>query len=82
MLWEHYRSSTSLNHLAKQVWYADDATACVKLQQLPAWWDNLISLGQAFGCFADARKTWLIVKRTHLEVARELFDGTGVNSTT
>ena len=63
---------------ARQVWFADDATAGGKLTQLREWWDKIVSLGPTFGYFAN---TWLIVKRPHLQAATELFHGTGVNIT-
>ena len=33
---------------AKQVWFADDATAGGKLTQLCKWWDKIVSLGPTF----------------------------------
>lgn len=51
------------------------------LQQLRAWWDSLVSLGSAFGYFANPHKTWLNVKRGHLKPATDVFKGTGINIT-
>ena len=39
----------SLNADVKQVWYADDASACGKIQALRSWWDKLVSTGPAYG---------------------------------
>ena len=66
---------------ARQVWFADDATAGGKLTQLREWWDKIASLGPTFGYFANPLKTWLIVKSPHFQAATELFHGTGVNIT-
>ena len=67
-----------LNGLAKQVWFADDATASGKLSQLHKWWDNIVFLGPDYGYFANPKKTWLIVKPEHLQSPQE---DTGVNIT-
>ena len=67
---------------AKQVWFADDATASGRLEQLHEWWVKLNNLGPAFGYFANPSKTWLIVKEKHLSTATERFLNTGVNITT
>ena len=50
----------------RQVWYADDVLAAEKLTTLNCWWDELCSLGPAFGYFANASKTWLVTKRSFL----------------
>ncbi len=31
-----------IDHHAKQVWFADDATAGGKLKQIRKWWDEII----------------------------------------
>ena len=46
-----------LDHLAKQVWFADDATTGGKLKQLREWWDEIISVGPSYGYFANPKKT-------------------------
>lgn len=66
---------------AKQVWFADDATAGGKLRGLRAWWDVLSTTGPAYGYFANCDKTWLLVKDGLLQSAKEVFDGTGVRIT-
>ncbi len=70
-----------LDHLTKQVWFADDATAGGKLNQLRKWWDEIILCGPSYGYFANPSKTWLIVKPDHLSAAQEIFRDTGVNIT-
>ena len=70
-----------LNLYARQVWFANDATAGGKLTQLWEWRDKIVSLSPTFGYFANSSKTWLIVKSPHLQAATELFHGTGINIT-
>ena len=67
---------------AKQVWFADDATASGRLHHLRNWWTKLNELGPAYGYFANSKKTWLIVKEKNLPMAMELFSDSGVNITT
>ena len=72
----------SLNADVKQVWYADDASACGKIQALRSWWDKLVSTGPAYGYNVNAPKTWLVVKESYLSTAKQVFQDTGVNVTT
>ena len=65
----------------KQVWYADDASATGSLTSIRSWWDELASVGPGYGYFANASKTWLVTKESHVERARELFADTDVNIT-
>ena len=46
----------------KEVWYADDASATCSLTSLCPWWDALASVGPGYGYFANASKTWLVMK--------------------
>ncbi|MDA8003174.1 MAG: hypothetical protein MPL62_17965, partial [Alphaproteobacteria bacterium] len=66
---------------ANQVWFADDATAGGKLQSLKQWWDELERRGPDFGYYANAAKSWLIVKEQHMTEANNIFDNTGVQIT-
>ena len=58
----------SIDHLedesAKQIWYADNATACGKIR---IWWDRIINKGPDYEYFPNATKTWLIVKEEKLD---------------
>ena len=72
----------SLNADVKLVWYADDASACGKIQALRSWWDKLVSTGPAYGYNVNAPKTWLVVKESYLSTAKQVFQDTGVNVTT
>ena len=56
----------------KQIWYADDATSAGTCDDLRI----------CYGYHPNAAKTHLVVKAEHAEKARELFAGTGINSTT
>ena len=66
---------------ASQVWFADDATAGGELQSLKQWWDELERIGPDFGYFANASKSWLIVKEENMSEAANIFANTGVQIT-
>ena len=66
----------------KQVWYADNATGTGICDDLSMFWDSLQIHGVRYGYHPNAIKTHLIVKNEHVERARELFAGTGINITT
>ena len=44
-----------------QVWYADNASACDRLDSLRVWMKKLISLGPAFGYHPEPKKSFLVV---------------------
>ena len=46
----------------RQVWYADNASATGSLVSIRSWWDQLSTVGPAFGYHANAPKTWLVTK--------------------
>jgi len=71
----------SLHGMTKQVWYADDAQAAGSLSSLRAWWDRIVSNGPAFGYFANANKTVLVVKAENALLANKIFQGTGIRIT-
>ena len=73
------RVGESLNII--QVWYADDASAAGGLSSIRSWWDNISSYGPAFSYYANASKTWLVTKESHLAKAREIFRDTQVKIT-
>ena len=66
---------------ATQVWYADDAAAAGKIEDLRHWWDKLSSEGPSFGYFVNATKTWLVAKDHCLEKATSAFADTDVQVT-
>ena len=65
----------------KQVWYADDAASTGSLENLRKWWDEVSSKGPLYGYFANASKTWLVVKDEFRDAGNDLFKGTGVKIT-
>ena len=65
----------------RQICYADDASAAGSLHDLRLWWDNLVALGPSYGYYPNAIKTWLLVKETHLEDAKHLFNGSNISIT-
>ena len=67
---------------ARQVWYADDASAGGKMEELRAWWDKITRFGPEYGYYPNPAKTWLVVKEEHLEAARNTFGSSGIQVTT
>lgn len=72
---------SKLHGLCNHVWFADDGTGAGKLSDLRKWWDKLLEIGQAYGYFPKASKTWLIVKADKLDEAKLTFRDTGVQFT-
>ena len=64
-----------------QCWFADDSSSAGKLVQLRQWWNSLCTNGPKYGYFPLAKKTVLIVKAEHLNLA-EIFENSGVTITT
>ena len=65
----------------RQVWFADDATAGGKLNNLREWWNRLTNIGPEYGYFPNASKSWLIVKEEYKDEAVAMFEGTQVSVT-
>ena len=61
-----------------QGWYADDAQAAGRLEQLRNWWDLLVKHGPAYGYYPKPSKTVLVVKRDQHVAAQRIFMGTGI----
>ena len=61
---------------SEQVWFADDATSGGTLTSLRTWWDRLTEIGQDYGYYPNASKSWLIVKEGSLEEATAILEGT------
>ena len=72
---------TKLSDSVDQTWYADDAAATGKISCLRSWWDDIIMHGPSFGYFANASKTWLVVKPGLKEEASTIFGDTNVKIT-
>ena len=64
-----------------QIWYADDAGATGTLDKLKEWWELLNNKGPQLGYFPEASKSWLVVKPSLEEKAKQVFAGTGVKIT-
>lgn len=71
-----------LENLTKQLWFAADAAAVGRLQGMKHWWDRLIERGPKYGYFMNPSKTWLVVKKSHLESAKAIFSDSRVQITT
>ena len=68
-----------LSGISKQVWYADDATGCDSIDRLKSWYDTLLIKGPIYGYYPKPAKCILVVKPEHIERARAVFKGTGVD---
>ena len=62
-----------------QVWYANDATACVCLSDIRFWWDQLLHIGPDFGYFPNSSKICVIVKEQFYDEAVRIFQGSKVS---
>lgn len=65
----------------KQVWFADDATAGGYPTGLRKWWDLIVERQPAYGYYPNPAKTCLVVKEECAEMAKEVFQGTGISIT-
>ena len=72
---------TKLSDSVDQTWYADDAAATGRISCLRSWWDDIVTHGPSFGYFANASKTWLVVKPTFRDKASAIFGDTNVKIT-
>ena len=68
-----------LPNQCKSVWFADDATAGGRLDNIKTWWDSIKDLGPKFGYTPNAEKSWLIVREEALEQAQCIFHDSGIN---
>ena len=55
--------------------------AAGELRSLKQWWDELERIGPDFGYFANASKSWLIVKEENMSDATNIFANTGIQIT-
>ena len=67
---------------AKQVWYADDASAIGKISDLREWWESMCTLGPRYCYFPKASKSWLITKKRFHSSAVDAFANTAMRITT
>ena len=59
-------------------WFADDSSSAGKLIEIRKWWDVLCNAGPKYGYYPLPRKTVLVVKEEHEDLAKEIFRDTGV----
>ena len=71
--------SKHLQPICKQVWYADDATGCDKLEKMREWFDVLLEKGPIYGYYPKPSKCILVVKLDKLAHAKKIFKGSGVH---
>ena len=67
---------------ARQVWFADDATAAGRLATLHQWWQHVTTIGPDFGYYPNASKTHLVVKPELVSEAKKMFENTEVQIST
>ena len=67
---------------ARQVWFADDATAAGKLATIPQWWRLVTTASPKFGYYPNARKSHLKVKPELADEAKKMFENTNVQIST
>ena len=67
---------------ARQVWFADDATAAGRLATLHQWWHHVTTIGPDFGYYPNASKTHLVAKPELVSKAKKMFENTEVQIST
>ena len=67
---------------ARQVWFADDATAAGRLATLHQWWQLVTMIGPDYGYYPNASKTHLVVKPELVNEAKRMFKNTDVQIST
>ena len=72
---------TSQVNSTRQVWYADDSTACGSIKDIRDWWTVLVDTGPQYGYYSNSAKTWLLVKEDQRNLAVDLFHDTNVSIT-
>ena len=63
---------------SRDVWYADDTSACSSLSSINEWFSALLHRGLSYGYHPEARKCILVVNPDHLDSAHQIFNGFGV----
>ena len=61
-----------------QAWFADDAASGSKLLSLREWWNKLLHYGPKYGYFANAEKSYLLVKPEKQDEANLVFGDTNI----
>ena len=65
----------------KQIWYADEAAAVGRIDDLQVWWDKLNTLGPQYGYFPNPSKTLLVTKESLHATATRIFASIGMKVT-
>ena len=76
-----YDQTRTQNHTLKEVAFADDFTVAGKISEIKGFWNAITSSGPKYGYFPKAKKSYLIVKDTHLASANEQFSNTEIRVT-
>ena len=66
----------------KQSFYADDASACRKFDDLKQWLQQRVDEGPKYGYYPEPKKTFLIVHPDHVEEAKRCFEQSGLKIVT
>jgi hypothetical protein len=74
--------SSIANEFMKHAAFADNLFGAGDLDLLRKWWDAIVNLGPYIGYYAKASKSWLIVKGQYYEIAKIVFENSGLNITT
>ena len=74
--------SSIVDGFVKYAAFADDLFGAGKFDHLRKWWDAIVNLGPYIGYHAKASKSWLIVKVQYYEIAKIVFENSGLNITT
>lgn len=61
--------------------YADDFTAGGSIKSLKGFWDTLCWLSLKCRCYAEAKKSWLIIKEEFNREAKDVFKDSAVKIT-
>ena len=83
----HFYALTTLPLINKlttkvdQIWCSDDAAATGMTANLRTRWDEISTMGSSYGYYANAARTWLVIKPDHLSEAVDVFGDTNVNIT-
>lgn len=77
----HMDESKSEGCAAKTAGYADDLFGAGSISGLKKMWDFIKIQGPKYGYHQQEKKTWLIVKPQHLQLATQIFSDTDINIT-
>ena len=65
-----------------QMWYADDASAGAKLQELRLWFEMLCRDGPDYGYFPEPTKSYIVVDECDIQSTQNIFSTIGVKVVT